>query len=102
MFKNLFAASAITACLFAGTVAITTPAHAQSIRVSTTGLDLANPADRATLERRIARASAALCDKAGANLDSGVRNSQRACREETMRAAIAAVEARQGMIFAGR
>ncbi len=102
MFKNHVAASAITACLFTSAAALNTPALAQSIRVSAAGLDLADPADRATLQHRIARASATVCDRGGAHLDTGVRKSQRVCRDETMRVTMATVEAARTIRLAKR
>lgn len=97
MFKSatLTAASLSLAAAFGSHMA--TPAQAQSVQVATSDLDLSSEKGQRVLGRRIGRASANVCNSSAAHLDSGVRRSERLCREATVRAASAEL-ARFGIV----
>lgn len=80
-----------------------TPAFAQpevSMRVSSAGLDLTSVHDQQILKLRIHRAATSLCDQSNERFGVAVRKAQRACRDSSMRAAMASVETRSGMTVA--
>ena len=87
MFKSATLAAATLSLVAAFGSVATTPAHAQSVKVAIGDLDLTSAKGKRTLERRIARASAAVCTSGLAHLDIGVLRSERRCREVTFRAA---------------
>jgi UrcA family protein len=70
------------------------PAVAQAvphIRVGTHDLDLTTAKGQRVLTLRIARAANEVCGGINDRFDTGVRIAQRACRDETTKAALATV-----------
>ena len=65
------------------------PTQARSVSIGTSDLDLSTAKGQRTLDRRIANASATVCDSGAGYLDHGVRRAERLCRVATIRAATA-------------
>ena len=59
----------------------------RSVRVATHDIDLASAQGQRTLDLRLARAAARLCDTVDPRYDASVRVAQRQCRDATIAAA---------------
>lgn len=81
---------------------VSTATQARSITIATSDLDLGTAKGRNALDRRIARASVAVCSSGAGHLDAGVRHSERLCREVTIRAAQSQVAHLHGPRLASR